>query len=314
MQRAVLPSNESLRLAALDMSHVMHTPAEERFDLVTRVAARALDMPIALVSLVGHECQWFKSRIGLAADQTSREVAFCAHAILHERPFVVPDALQDARFADNPLVLGPPFIRFYAGVPLRLVGGLPAGTLCVIDTQPRTLSAEDMSLLKDLAVMAEHELNMPRQDSVQNDLLRSRDDPHRAALLDALTGCWNTEGLAALYAMLRQRGEEMAAIIDIGVRFSDGAADDGVRMEVASHLRRLMRETDALARTGPDAFRLLVCPCDAAQLDGMVARLRHSMQSRPVFLSRGGEPVTVEVTVGGSLIPSGVLSLDGIAG
>ncbi len=145
------PDNELDRIEALRALRVLDTPSEERFDRITRVVSRVLEVPIALVSLVDSNRQWFKSRQGLEACETGRDISFCGHAILDSEVFCVPDATLDPRFADNPLVTGPPEIRFYAGAPLTLPDGLRVGTLCAIDTRPRQLSDEQLQTLSDLA-------------------------------------------------------------------------------------------------------------------------------------------------------------------
>ncbi|WP_208278068.1 GAF domain-containing protein [Massilia oculi] len=156
MHIAAKPDNEAARLAALYELLILDTPPEERFDKIARFAADEFDMPIVLVTLVDAERQWFKARVGTQVCETGRDVSFCAHAILHDEIMVVEDALQDPRFADNPLVTGAPHIRFYAGAPLALPSGLRLGTLCLIDRRPRTLDPLDLGILgtlRDLAVM-----------------------------------------------------------------------------------------------------------------------------------------------------------------
>jgi GAF domain-containing protein len=156
MHIAAKPDNEAARLAALYELLILDTPPEERFDKIARFAADEFDMPIVLVTLVDAERQWFKARVGMRVCETGRNVSFCAHAILHDEIMVVEDALQDPRFADNPLVTGAPHIRFYAGAPLALPSGLRLGTLCLIDRRPRALDPLDLGILgtlRDLAVM-----------------------------------------------------------------------------------------------------------------------------------------------------------------
>ncbi|MGF6272776.1 GAF domain-containing protein [Massilia sp. UYP11] len=156
MHIAAQPDDEAARLAALYELLILDTPPEERFDKIAQFAAAEFDMPIVLVTLVDANRQWFKARVGMPVCETGRDVSFCAHAILRDEIMVVDDALQDPRFADNPLVTGAPHIRFYAGAPLALPSGLRLGTLCLIDRRPRTLDAMELAILgtlRDLAVM-----------------------------------------------------------------------------------------------------------------------------------------------------------------
>jgi signal transduction histidine kinase len=155
---APLRPDEDVRLAALRRLDILDTPPEERFDRVTRLARQMFDVPIVLVSLVDAERQWFKSCIGLPVSETPRGLSFCAYAIHEPGPLVVEDARRDPRFADNALVTGEPYIRFYAGHPLFSPDGFPLGTLCVIDRRPRTLGEADLAALGDLARLVEDEL------------------------------------------------------------------------------------------------------------------------------------------------------------
>ncbi|MBP2300660.1 EAL domain-containing protein (putative c-di-GMP-specific phosphodiesterase class I)/GAF domain-containing protein [Azospirillum picis] len=149
-----IPPGERDRLAALQRYELLDTPAEAAFDRITRLAAKLLKVPIALISLIDHDRQWFKSRIGLAVQETPREHAFCHHALESDALFVVGDARVDPRFATNPLVTGDPHIRFYAGAPLRTADGMALGTICVIDNEPRPpLSPEEEEALRDLSAM-----------------------------------------------------------------------------------------------------------------------------------------------------------------
>ena len=158
MTPAPMPADEDERLAALRELLLLDTPPEERFDRLARLAAEQLDTPIALLTLVDGQRQWFKSRMGLEATETPREISFCGHAILKNELFVVEDASRDPRFADNPLVTGDPHIRFYAGAPLSAPGGHRIGTLCVIDTVPRTLGTVERSILDALRRLANETL------------------------------------------------------------------------------------------------------------------------------------------------------------
>lgn len=158
MQIARLPDNEAARLAALHGSGILDTPREYRFDRYTRIAARLFDMPIALISLVDNDRQWFKSAEGFDGDETPRNISFCGHAILGDGVFEVRNTRRDPRFRDNPLVIEQPHIHFYAGAPLGTRHGYKLGTLCIIDRVPRRLSKDDKTMLKDLADMVAGEI------------------------------------------------------------------------------------------------------------------------------------------------------------
>jgi diguanylate cyclase (GGDEF)-like protein/PAS domain S-box-containing protein len=154
-----IPPDEGERLLALCNLGILDTEAEESYDRITRRAAAALDVPIALVSLVDDTRQWFKSRVGLDVTQTAREISFCAHAVNDRRPLVVEDAMRDPRFATNALVEGAPNIRAYLGIPLFTLSGQPVGTLCAIDTRVRQFRDEEVAALTDFAGMVEELLH-----------------------------------------------------------------------------------------------------------------------------------------------------------
>jgi PAS domain S-box-containing protein len=160
LQEPLEPVDEFERLSALCRLNLLDTPPDERFDRITRTAQRLFNVPIALVTLVDSNRQWFKSRAGLAVTETPRKVAFCAHAILEKEAFVVLDAGTDPRFSDNPLVTGEPRVCFYAGMPIFESHGWPIGTLCLIDHVPRSFSQADTDALRDLAMWTETEVNL----------------------------------------------------------------------------------------------------------------------------------------------------------
>jgi GAF domain-containing protein len=176
MRSPALPANETQRLIALRALDILDTEPEARFDRITRLARRLFSVPIGLVSLVDAGRQWFKSRQGLAAPETPREVSFCGQAVADGAMLVVPDATADQRFSDNPLVVGEPTIRFYAGCPLRVGGDAVIGTLCIIDTQPRALPGQDELLLRDPAAMIEEELGAVREATSDHQPARAGDD------------------------------------------------------------------------------------------------------------------------------------------
>lgn len=157
-RKAALPPDEEERLAAVYRLGLLDTDAEERFDRHTRIAAAAIDAPIALVTLIDRERQWYKAHHGFDFTETSRDMGFCSHAILQNDPLVVNDAMQDDRFADNPVVIGDPHVRFYAGIPLHAADGARVGAFCIVDNKPRNLSAAQLGMLKDIAHLIEEEL------------------------------------------------------------------------------------------------------------------------------------------------------------
>ncbi|MBR7801230.1 ATP-binding protein [Undibacterium fentianense] len=172
MESPAFPENEVARLQALKELEILDTSAEEKFDRLTRLAKQIFQVDFALISLIDANRQWFKSRQGLDACETNRDISFCGHAILGNEIFHIPNALNDPRFADNPLVLGPPNIRFYAGAPLRPNAEFCIGTLCIIDSQPRTLSIKEMRILRDLADCVEQEI-LQLQQLRQNQALQA---------------------------------------------------------------------------------------------------------------------------------------------
>ena len=172
---ALLPEDIE-RVAALRALALLDTPREERFDRITRTAQRLLKAPIAMVTLVDTDRQWFKSCQGLDGEGNPRSVSFCSYAVRRDDLMVVPDALDDARFATNPLVLGPPFIRFYMGMPLHSPSGHRVGTLCVIDPEPRTSFGDDGEALTELAAWAELELGVVTMSNAIDRVEKMKDE------------------------------------------------------------------------------------------------------------------------------------------
>jgi adenylate cyclase len=171
---APLPADEEHRLRAVHALELLDTLPEERFDAVVRLAAKLFQVPISYVALVDGDRQWFKAKVGLTASETPREVAFCSHTILHEEPFIVPDAMADVRFANNPLVTGDPHIIAYAGVPLSDINSHKVGTLCLADHKARDFTEKDTEVLKDLALLIERELHLGDTIKHQEEQLKTQ--------------------------------------------------------------------------------------------------------------------------------------------
>lgn len=149
--RPPTPEDEPDRLRALEAYGILDTPEEQAYDDLTLLASHICETPVALISVIDKERQWFKSRRGTDLTETPRDISFCAHAIVQPETLVVPDTLEDHRFAFHPMVLEPPNIRFYAGAPLRVPGGHAFGTICVLDREPRELTARQLSVLEALS-------------------------------------------------------------------------------------------------------------------------------------------------------------------
>jgi diguanylate cyclase (GGDEF)-like protein len=293
MGSAPKPANEAARLAALREYDILDKACWDSFDNITRIAASLTGSPIALISLIDSERQWFLSRQGLEAAETSRDLAFCAHAILDpSQPLVVEDATQDPRFADNELVTGAPDIRFYAGIPLVTSGGPAIGTLCVIDRTPKQISPQMLSALGDLGRMVMTTL----------DLRRAMLGTRRIALTDSLTGLPNRA------AFLEAIGRAIACQCDCGDGFSllyldlDGfkrindelghEVGDRVLARAAETLRAQVRADDMPARLGGDEFAALLRGVDSSIVARVAERVRVAME---LALRQWPLPVTASV-------------------
>ncbi len=308
--KARLPKNEAARLRALHQYSVLDTLEEQAFNDITMLASFICDAPIALISLIDVERQWFKSRVGLQATQTPREHAFCAHAILEpEEVLVVNDAMLDPRFVDNPLVTGDPHIRFYAGAPLITPQGDALGTICVIDRTPRRLPKKKIGALRALSrqVVAQLELRRviaeldrsaielrayQRQlESYQKEIETKNAALAEQSVTDGLTGVKNRRAFdLALKQELARASRENTPVslllvdIDKFKLFNDEfghlAGDDALR-EVARILSARARPFDVVARYGGEEFAVILPNTDA---DGAVVvgeRLRAAIEAAP---------------------------------
>lgn len=280
MQKPDIPHNESARLKALQSLNVLDTPAEERFDRLTRLAKKMFQVPIALVSLIDEDRQWFKSCVGIDVRETPRDISFCGHTILGKEVFVISDTTKDERFSDNPLVVGEPCIRFYAGSPLKALDGSRLGTLCIIDTKPRTLNNEDIEALKDLAELAEHELM-----AVQ------------LATLDDLTKIYNRRGFIKI---AKQRLDECArkdkpaslVFFDLNhfkpINDAFGHAEgDRALITFADHLENIFLESDVFARIGGDEFSVLITDTSIEPAENTIARFLQDIEDYNQEANRG---------------------------
>ena len=319
MAEAATPADEAERLRALQQLNVLDTPLEERFERIVRIVRQTLDVPIAAVSLVDEHRQWFKSMQGLAVAETPRSVAFCAHAILEDRPLVVTDAATDARFAENPLVTADPNIRFYAGCPLTVGGGHRVGTLCAIDQVPRPVGEEQIAVLGDLAEIVAAELQRSLLSEANQRLVAELAAAERAALIDPLSRLWNRSGGEQMLAReweLALRDETPVGIMVVDI---DGFAavnaehgrevGDAVIRHVGRTVSTMLRPYDVVARWDDDAFLVVAPKCDGAGLGIAANRVLHGIRQHPPELPSGEIPLTV--SIGGAVVAAAAGDVDG---
>lgn len=247
MKKPDVPANEAYRLRTLYALNMLDTPAEERFDRLTRLTQRMFNAPIAVVTLIAEQRIWFKSCIGLDASETHRDISFCGHTIAGNDILIVEDASKDERFIDNPVVTAEPGIRFYAGCPIRAGNGQNLGTLCVLDYRPREFTEEDIEALQDLTAMVESELR-----AIQ------------LATMDELTGLSNRRGfiqLAGHLLKIARRRQEPATLAYLDLRdfklINDnfGHAEGDLALQAfAGLICENFRDSDLLGRIGGDEF------------------------------------------------------------
>lgn len=288
MKIAPLPSDEPQRLASLRALQILDTPHEERFDRITRLAQRLFDVPIAMITMVDAERQWFKSIQGLESRQASRDSAFCAHTILSAGVLEVEDALEDPRFCDNPLVTGNPNIRFYVGVPIQSPDGANVGSLCLIDRRPRKMSPEDLDSLTDLTGMVEKELSA-----------------FHLVTTDELTGLSNRRGflflgrqLLAVCLRRHMPATVLFADLDNMKPINDDLGhDEGDRAlrDIATLLASGFRASDVAARVGGDEFCVLLT---GAAMEGLTEALERFRASIEEFNGLNQRPYQLSLSVG----------------
>ena len=313
-----IPASETERQRELDSYRILDTVPEQAYDDLVKIASAICGTPMGTVSLIDRERQWFKARHGVDAEQTPRDVSFCAHAINHpDNLFIVHDALADERFFDNPMVTGDPNVRFYAGAPLVTPTGHAVGTLCVIDQQPRTLEPFQIDAMRGLSrqVVALMELrraydqlrhHMSERDwyelqlkQYQQELEQENLQLSRQSGTDALTGLVNRRGLNAALDWRIERAREgeslHLAIIDIDhfktINDLHGhQAGDETLAAVAAVLKAHGGSQGTAARAGGEEFIVLLAGMDATAALRECEHLREA-----VAIMSGGIPVTVSV-------------------
>lgn len=302
-------NDDDARVASLRRMNLLSTPRERDFDRITRLAQRLFETKIALISLVDSDRQWFKSRVGLDATETGRDISFCGHAIEYDDAFVVTDTLTDARFADNPLVTGDPNIRFYAGQPLTNMEGYRVGTLCVISDAPRNFSDDDRRNLADLAKLAEILFQHRELNESHRSLIASLESANREKMIDPLTGIWNRRGLEELMpreiALAEREGYPVGvAMLDIdhfktiNDTFGHAVGDVAVQL-VAGLLVAGSRQTDLVARYAGDEFVMVMPKLPPEKAPAMLDKLLDVIRNSAVLVTdKGTHHISVSIGFG----------------
>ncbi|MEC9347046.1 MAG: GAF domain-containing sensor histidine kinase [Pseudomonadota bacterium] len=319
-----VPEDEAERLEELRAARILDTTTDPKFERIVQIVADLMDTPIALVSLVDEDRQWFKARLGLDVQETHRDMAFCAWAIVDDTPFVVEDATQDTRFRDNPLVQGDPNIRFYAGAPLVTQTGRRLGTVCAIDRRPRQVSKVQLEKLRHLAAMATDMIELHRDMLTIRDLMdQARTEASQRALFlssfshELRTPLGQIMGFAELiqtetagpegqarsvdYAgIIRNSAQELFQLLD-GIikleRATMGGALDVQAVGIADVARSVLRSFQGTAAQRRQVLRLGDAPEDlvAVANEGAVRQIAINLVSNAVKYSPEGSEVTVAI-------------------
>ena len=295
---------EAERLATLRALNLLDTPIEQRFERITKLVCRLLDVPIAHFNLLDEHRQHLKSAQGLTAVDVPLAGAFCSHSIHEDKMLVLPDASKDVRFWDNPFVTGRLLnIRFYAGCPVRAPNGLPIGTLCAIDTKPREMSPEQLTMLRDLADMLELELCVSRLNNAHAELVAQLDAAERLARVDCLTRLWNRTGILEIvekdWAEAQRHGRPLAFVVadldhfkSINDTYGHQVGDAVISM-TAKVLLANTRGGDSVGRMGGEEFLAVLTSCEPTTLMDAVERLRTGVVENEYIAGGSRLPITI---------------------
>lgn len=287
-----IPIGDRQRVAAVRALELLDTPAEERFDRITRLACRVFGVRTAAVTLVDADRTWVKSGQNVGIREAERSSSFCAHAIAEDRDLVVEDAARDERFRNNRFVVAEGGIRFYAGHRLVAPDGHAVGALCIVDQRPRAFAVEDRYALRDLALIAEQELAVSQLGESQRALARELDEARRSALIDGLTDAWNRRAMDEIlereFARARREGSPLTvAMIDVDhfKRVNDlhgHPAGDAVIRGVAARLRGAVRVHDAVGRYGGEEFMVVLGKAGPQEAAIVGERIRAEIARTPI--------------------------------
>jgi len=280
--------DETLRLQALNALKILNTPQEERFDRITKLAQRLLDVPVALFSLVEENRIWFKSRQGLESSEMPRHGALCDYALQCETVFVVEDATKDARFRDNPVVTDAPGVRFYAGCPVSAPNGSRLGTLCILDTEPRQIAPQDSDSMKELGRMIEDELSsltMASTDVLTNLANRRGFQMIAEPLIALCKRAWHPATLLMF---------DLDGLKQINDEFGHEVGDSAIK-DFARLLLKVFRESDVVARIGGDEFCVLLANPEAVSPTCPLVRLKERVD---LFNAKRKQPYALAFSAG----------------
>ncbi len=313
MKPAPIPANEMARQTSLNTMGLLSIERDPELDRITKFAKRLFGTDIVAISLLDNDRQFFKSHVNLSVSETSRDISFCGHTVMHDAPMAVSDTHKDERFIDNPLVTGDPKIRSYLGVPISNEQGYKLGTICVIDSHTRNFSNDEIATLQDIAHWVETVIALRYSERSQKQLVSDLDTAQRDALIDTLTGIWNRRGLEELLereissAHIRNTPVGIFMLdIDHFKRVNDThghLVGDKVIQGISEIIASSLRDQDIIGRFGGDEF---VCILPGVRLDPIMflgEKLCQTIRQLGKVSNKNGDPVEVTVSIGATWVP-----------
>lgn len=307
MSSSPTPRDEEERLVALRKLNILDSPVEDRYDRITRLACRVLDVPIAAISFVDQERIWVKASCGLKLREHPRENSLCDHALENLGLTEIADASSDHRFARNAMVAGASAVRFYASYPITTPDGRQVGGMCLIDHQPRELSGDDREVLRDFAHLVEDEIRMDVLSATQSELMNDLDSFRRKVFVDSLTQVWNRPGILEILSREHERAKRDGSNIGVALvdldnfkRVNDAhghLAGDTVLRVAAERMNEAVRPYDAVGRYGGEEFLVVIVENDANEIAMIAERIREHISYRPISANRNAIRVSASVGV-----------------
>lgn len=304
MRNAAPYPYEEQRLQSLQKIRLLDTPIEERFERMTRMVCRLMDVPVALFNLIDDKRQFYKSAQGLTATNAPLEGAFCPHAFHEADMLLVPDATKDQRFFDNPFVTGELLdVKFYAGCAVKTPDGMPVGTLCAIDMKPRQMTEEQLAALRDIAAMVETELKVAFMQYEKQEMESELEQATRLAMIDPLTRLWNRAGMEALLnkewtEARRYKRPTTLVMCDIdhfknlNDTYGHDVGDDVIR-NISKKLLEGLRTEDHVCRIGGEEFLLILPNCPTENAVSTLQRIQQLIAAAKLSETALASPVTM---------------------